>query len=116
MSGKRWLNGTTSRNANSTCTPGSATRSSWSSSPRLRSSRSFSVSSRSGLFADESVTPPSSSRARQKARPPDDPGGRSQQSYFDREPDDAFDRLPPERVDPDLALVEPDFARDELAF
>ena len=49
---KRWLNGTTSRNANSTCTPGSATRSSPSSSWRLRSSRSASVSSRpvSGWF------------------------------------------------------------------
>src|ERR671915_1626198 len=45
-SAKRWLNGTTSRNANSTCTPGSATRSSPSISWRLRSSRSDSVSSR----------------------------------------------------------------------
>src|SRR5918992_4796737 len=45
-SAKRWLNGTTSRNANSTCTPGSATRSSPSISGRLRSSRSDSVSSR----------------------------------------------------------------------
>src|SRR4028119_1370789 len=39
----------TSRNANSTWTPGSATRSSLSSSSRLRSTRSFSVSLRPAL-------------------------------------------------------------------
>ena len=43
---KPWLNGRMSRNANRTWTPGSATRSSLSSSIRLRSIRSFSVSSR----------------------------------------------------------------------
>src|SRR4051812_40371033 len=44
---KRLVNGSPSRNANSTCTPGSATRSSLSSSISSRSTRCFSVSVRS---------------------------------------------------------------------
>jgi hypothetical protein len=41
----RCVNGSVKRKANSTCTPGSATRSSFSSSISSRSSRSWSVSS-----------------------------------------------------------------------
>jgi len=41
-----FANGTASRNANSTCTPGRATRSSFRSSISSRSCRSFGVSSR----------------------------------------------------------------------
>ena len=54
---KRWLKGTTSRKANRTCTPGSATRSSPSSSCRLRSRRSFSVSSRPEPVCGSSTIP-----------------------------------------------------------
>src|SRR3954454_4931980 len=48
MSSKRAENGTVSRNANRTCTPVWTTRTSCSSSMRLRSRRSTSVSLRSG--------------------------------------------------------------------
>src|SRR5215207_9065437 len=102
MSGKRWLNGTTRRNANSTCTPGSATLSSWSSSPRFRSSRSFSDSSRLPLF----VSPEASMRG--KGKPARRTNRRTGSDAY-RDLDEVFDRLPP-----DLARVEPDLDRDDV--
>src|SRR5215217_2140860 len=125
MSAKRWLNGTTSRNANRTCTPGSATRNSPSSSWRLRSRRSFSLSWRPlSLLCAEASMP-------RKGEPVHRRGGRRTGSFAYLEPDlarvepdfarDDPDREEPERDDVerdelDLAPVELDFARDEPDF
>src|SRR5215218_2729421 len=98
MSAKRWLNGSTSRNANRTCTPGSATRNSPSSSWRLRSRRSFSLSWRPlSLLCAEASMP-------RKGEPVHRRGGRRTGSLAYLEPD---------LDEPDLARVEPDFARDD---
>src|SRR5215218_3421428 len=98
MSAKRWLNGSTSRNANRTCTPGSATRNSPSSSWRLRSRRSFSLSWRPlSLLCAEASMP-------RKGEPVHRRGGRRTGSFAYLEPD---------LDEPDLARVEPDFARDD---
>src|SRR5215210_2609551 len=106
MSGNRWLNGTTSRNANSTCTPGRATLSSCRSSPRLRSSRSFSDSLRPPRWSS-----PEASMPEEKARPPDEPAG-GPMPYLDRDLDEAPDRLPPELLRPPASpSVEPAFDR-----
>src|ERR687891_62978 len=114
-SAKRWLNGTTSRNAKSTCTPGSATRSSPSISWRLRSSRSDSVSSRpvSGWRSCWSATGTCSDgyereplRARVEREPDEDAPfddlerdeDERDRVADDRELDDERDRVPPDRV------------------
>src|SRR5215210_3244492 len=90
MSPKRWLNGTTSRNANSTCTPGSATRSSPSSWSRLRSSRSFSVSSPSvSLLCGASMPGRKTEPARRLRRA-------GSCCYLERDLDEEPERLPPE--------------------
>src|SRR3954454_21608862 len=57
MSRQPTANGTASRKANSTCTPGSATRISCSSCSRVRVSRSNSVSSASSSLIDPTVAP-----------------------------------------------------------
>src|SRR5829696_7533460 len=114
MSAKRWLNGTTSRNANSTWTPGSATRSSPSSCSRLRSSRSFSVSS---------LRPVSSLFDASMPRERSPPAGRRAGSrcYLELDPDEEPEPLPPERDEAERLPPERDEAerlppeRDEAA-
>src|SRR5215213_6223534 len=102
MSAKRWLNGTTSRKANSTWTPGSATRSSPSISWRLRSTRSCSVSLRplSGwrsVATRGAYEEPEREVDRER---PDEPDEREPE---DREPDE---REPEDRAPEDRELDE----------
>src|SRR5215213_9101591 len=107
MSAKRWLNGTTSRNAKRTWTPGSATRNSPSSSWRLRSSRSFSLSCPPLSLLCALASMPREAR----------PVRRSMlrrtglRYYFELDPPD-FDPPERDRVEPAFASVEP--ARDAL--